>query len=101
APVLLLLAAVLVGRPRGEHPFRIPAAVAVLGGLTLLGWGVRRLVDPDPLRIMGEDEAMVGSAPWLTLIAGALALVATMPVFLGRLDVATPRPRGRRNRNLN
>lgn len=85
--ILLIAGAItLLPRPRGDHPYRIGAAITALVAIALAGWGVWRSVDPDPLAILGEGESAVGAGPWVVLVCGLVALAAVVPVFLGRLD---------------
>lgn len=85
--ILLIAGAItLLPRPRGDHPYRIAAALTALVALALTGWGLWRLVDPDPLAILGAGESSVGAGPWVVLLSGLVAVAAVVPVFLGRID---------------
>lgn len=87
AGVLLIAGAItLLPAPRGEHPYRIGAALIALVGVVLTVWGVVRLLDPDPLAILEAGEAAAGPGPWVAAICGVVALAAVVPVFLGRVD---------------
>lgn len=95
--VLLVAGAIaLLPPPRGEHPYRIGAALTALVGVVMTVWGVIRLLDPDPLAILEDGEAAAGAGPWVVAVCGLIGIAATTPIFAGRVDeLAAPRPRSK------
>lgn len=85
--ILLIAGAIsLLPPPRGDHPYRIGAALTTLVAVGLAVWGVIRLVDPDPLAILEDGEAAAGAGPWVILTCGVIGIAAVVPVFLGLVD---------------
>jgi hypothetical protein len=89
-----VLTAIGLGLPRrGRRPHRIPAAVLLLLGVLAVGFGVLRLVSPDPLSILDAGEGSASYGQGFTVLAGVLLLGAGAAVLAGATDPRAPVPR--------
>lgn len=91
--VAVLSGAVLaLVRPVRPRPFRVSAVVLTALGVTAVGWGAYRWIDPDPAGVLGDGRAMSGAGSWLTVAGGLLLLGVSVRLWQGRVD---PRPEER------
>ncbi len=88
---LTLIAAIaLAATSRGPRPHRITASVLMLCGLTCLGFGMFRVIDPGDAGVFEAGEAVAAVGPWLTAAGGALVVAAAVLVIAGRVDPPVP-----------
>lgn len=80
---------------QGRRPHRITAAVCVVAGGVLLGWGMFRGVAPGDAGVLDPGEATAGLGPWTTALGGALVLAVAVVILAGRIDPALPATRRR------
>lgn len=73
-------------RPIRPRPFRVSAALLSVLGVSAIGWGGYRWLDPDPAGVLGVGEAMSGAGCWLTVAGGVLVLAVAGWLWSGRAD---------------